>query len=146
MAFLEGFFNGIFGGLIGWSISGSLLVISFIMSLIVTLVYKWTTDQELMKSLKAEIKDIQKKMREFKDSPEKMMELQKPLKEKTIAQFKHGLRPTLYTFLPFILLFGWMKEVYSSEGAILLGLSWIWIYIISSIIFGTILRKILRVH
>ena len=143
---LDSIFNSIFGSLIEWSPLGTLLFISFLMSLIVTLIYKWATDQELMKSLKAEIKQLQKDMKEFMNDPEKSLQIRKQLNEKAMKQFKSGLKPTLYTFVPFIILFSWLKNVYGEMGALIIGLSWLWVYIISSLVFGMVLRKLFKVH
>lgn len=142
---LDSIFNSIFGSVIESSPIGALLLISFIMSLIVTLVYKWTTDQELLKSLKAEIKELQKGLREVMHDPEKSMQIRKDLNEKMMKQFKSGLKPTIYTFIPFIILFSWLRNVYSPMGPLVIGLGWIWVYIISSLILGIILRKLFRV-
>ena len=77
--------------------------------------------------------------------PEKSLEIRKQLNERAMKQFKSGLKPTLYTFIPFIILFSWMRNVYSEMGALIIGLSWLWVYIISSLIFGMVLRKIFKV-
>jgi len=143
---LDSFFNAIFGGLIAWSPLGALLIISLIMSTLVTLIYKWVTDQDLMKSLKGEIKELQKQLKEFASDPEKVKEIQKPLKDKTMLQLKQSMKPTLYTFIPFIILFTWLKVVYDAPGGLIWGINWIIVYIVASVIFGTITRKLFRVH
>jgi len=47
-------------------------LISFLISAIITVIYKYVTDQNLMKRLKEEIKAFQKEMKELKDHPEKV--------------------------------------------------------------------------
>ena len=59
-------------------------IISLILTWIITLVYKWVTDQKLMKELKDDIKSVQKEMKEFKDNPAKVIEIQKKAMEKNI--------------------------------------------------------------
>lgn len=143
---LDSLFNGIFGGLIAWSPVGSLLVISVIMSLIVTLVYKWTTDQEVLKSLKAEIKELQKQMKEFASDPVKSLQIRKDLNQRVMKQFKSSMKPTLFTLVPFLILFSWMRAEYTPMGPLIIGLSWFWVYLISAVIFGQIFKKIFRVN
>ena len=45
------------------------LLISFLVSIIVTVIYKYTTNQELMKSLKEDMKKHQDEMKKLKDNP-----------------------------------------------------------------------------
>jgi len=143
---LDSLFNGLFGGLIEWSPAGSLIIISLIMSLIVTLVYKWTTDQEVLKSLKAEIKELQKQMKEFVSDPEKSLQIRKDLNQRVMKQFKSSMKPTLFTLVPFLILFSWMRAVYTPMGPLIIGLSWFWVYLIASVVFGQIFKKLFRVN
>ena len=87
----------------------AILILSFLISLIITLVYKWVTDQKLMKSLKDEQKDYQKRIKALKDNPKEMMALQKEAMKKNMEYMKHSFKPTLITMLPIILIFGWMS-------------------------------------
>jgi len=66
------------------------------------------TDQVLMRSLKEEIKNSQKKMKEYKNDPEKMMEMQKKAMETNMKYMGHSMKPTLVSFIPIILIFSWM--------------------------------------
>ena len=54
-----------------------IVVLSFLLSLLITLIYKWMTDQQLMKSLKDDIKQHQQEMKKHRDNPKKMMQIQK---------------------------------------------------------------------
>src|SRR3989338_11025380 len=85
------------------------IIISLVVTLIITLIYKWTTDQNLMKQLKDELKEFQKEMKELKAHPEKMMEVQKKAMQTNMKYMSHSMRSTLVTFVPIILLFGWMN-------------------------------------
>ncbi|MAF51121.1 MAG: hypothetical protein CMH64_03445 [Nanoarchaeota archaeon] len=146
MAFGSGFLNSIFGGFIDWNPLWALIVISFFLMLITTLIYKYFTDQEAMKALKQEMKDIQNEMKEFKEDPAKMMELQKKSFSKMGESFKHQIKPMLITFVPFIILFPWLREVYVPRGDLLFGIGWFGTYFIFGIGFNIILRKLLKVH
>lgn len=86
----------------------TILIISIVISLIITLAYKFFTNQEEMKRLKEEMKESQKKMKEFKNDPQKMMSMQKESMQKNLAYMKHSIKPTLITFLPIIIIFGWL--------------------------------------
>jgi len=82
--------------------------ISLLISLIITIIYKLMTDQNLMKQLKAEMKEFQKEMKELKDHPEKMMSVQKKAMETNMKYMAKSMKPTLVTFIPIIIIFGWM--------------------------------------
>ena len=88
----------------------SLIILSFFISLIITLVYKAMTDQDLMKQLKAEMKEFQKEMKELKDHPEKMMSVQKKAMQTNMKYMGLSMKPTLVTFIPIIIIFGWMHS------------------------------------
>ncbi|MBU2639564.1 MAG: DUF2232 domain-containing protein [Nanoarchaeota archaeon] len=142
----DGFLNSILGGFISWNPLLALIIISFILMLITTLIYKYFTDQEAMKHLKEEMKEIQEEMKKAKDDAGKMMELQKQSFSKMIESFKHQLKPMLITFVPFIILFPWLRGIYTPMGDLFLGMGWFGNYLIFGIVFNIILRKILKVH
>lgn len=104
------------------------------------------TDQEIMKSLKKEIKDIQKDMKKFRDEPEKVMSLQKEAMKKNMDYFKKSMKPNLVSLLPIIFLFGWLRKYFDAQaGPYFLGLSWFWVYFIFAIVSSIIIRKMLKV-
>lgn len=86
-----------------------ILIISIVITLIITVIYKFATDQTLMRSLKEEMKKFRTKMKQHKDDPDKMLKLQKEAMSKQMQYMMHSLRPTLFTFLPIILIFGWLN-------------------------------------
>ena len=143
---LDNFFNSIFGFLLDWPPQHSLIFISFLLTLLITIAYKYLTDQKFLKKAKAELKELQKEIKELKHNPTRMMEKQKELMQKNMKLMGHSLKPSLFTLLPLIIIFSWLRSTYAPMGKILFGLSWIWVYIIFSIIFSLILRKILKVH
>ncbi|MEK6835030.1 MAG: EMC3/TMCO1 family protein [Nanoarchaeota archaeon] len=143
---ITGYFNLALGPFINWNPAISLLIISFILTLITTLTYKYTTNQEMIKSFKEESKKLQEEMKLLKNDPGKIMEKNKELMEKNMEMMKQSFKPLLYTFIPFAIIFFGLRNIYEPFGKILFGLSWIWIYIISSVIFSMILRKLLKVY
>jgi len=104
--------DGIMDFLLGWLLLFSpfwaLLIISVIFSLITNLAYKFFTDQHVMKQLKEDIKKSQEEMKKIKDNPSKVMEIQKKSMEKNFEYMKQSMKPTLITFIPIILIFGWL--------------------------------------
>jgi len=143
---INGFFTLTLGPFISWNPLISLLFISFILTLITTLIYKYTTNQEMMKSFKEEIKKLQEEMKLLKDNPNKMMEKNKEIMAKNMQMMTQSFKPLLYTFVPFGIIFFGLRNIYEPFGKLLFGLSWIWIYILSSFVFSIILRKMLKVY
>ena len=146
--FINTFLSFLFGSLVGKSPLWGLIIISLIITLIVTLAYKYLTDQTLMKNHKEETKKRREDMKTHKDSPDKMMELQKRSLEISLKMMKHSMRPMIFTFLPLIIMFGWLRIVYKGINLNFLGFidGWIWVYIIFSMVFSILLRKLLKVH
>ncbi|MBN1544614.1 DUF106 domain-containing protein [Candidatus Woesearchaeota archaeon] len=106
---LETILNPIFSPLLKLPMVVAIGIISLVISLIITLVYKYLTDQTMMKDLKQRQKDFQKRMKELKKEPEKMMKVQKEAMEVNMQYMKQSFKPTLITFLPIIIIFGWLN-------------------------------------
>jgi len=133
-----------------------ILLISVILSLVTTLIYKYVTDQSLIKQIRADMKKYQEQMKQCKDDPAKMHEIQNqmmPLNSKLMMQ---QMKPTLITILPFLVIFWLLGQWYNNTVAIPLsfhfplshlptGLGWIGTYIIFSMVFTTLFRKVLKV-
>ena len=85
----------------------SIMILAFMISLFITLIYKLVTDQHLMKSLKEDLKKHQEEMKKHKHDPEKVIKIQKKAMEKNMQYMMHSFKPTLFTFIPIILIFGW---------------------------------------
>lgn len=107
---LEKILDPIFNPLLELGYFWFILIIAFFLTLIITLIYKFTTDQTLMKKLKAEMKTLQKEMKTLAHDPKKAMAHQKKLMSKNMDYMKHSLKPTLYTFIPIIIIFGWLNS------------------------------------
>jgi len=87
----------------------SILIISTVISLFITLIYKFTTDQAKMKSLREKLKEHQKELKESRNNPQKAMEIQKRAMESNMEYMKESFKATLYTFIPIIIIFGWLN-------------------------------------
>ena len=88
----------------------ALLILSLLISLIIVLIYKYTTNQQLMKQLKEEIKGYQKQMKELRQHPEKALDVQKKAMQANMKYMGHSMKATLITFIPIIIIFGWMNS------------------------------------
>lgn len=109
LSFLDPVLNVIFWPLLQLPPFWGIVLVSFVISLLITLIYKWTTDQNLMKQLKDEIKTFQKQAKELRSNPEEAMKVQKRAMETNMKYMMHSLKPTLFTFIPIILIFGWLQ-------------------------------------
>ncbi|MBT4858632.1 DUF106 domain-containing protein [archaeon] len=99
--------------LLGWVLylhpALGIMVISLIVSLIITLAIRVFTDQSLMKDLRAELKELQAEMKELKNNPKKMSKINDRFMETNMKYMSQSMRPTLFTFIPIILVFGWLQ-------------------------------------
>jgi uncharacterized membrane protein (DUF106 family) len=109
LSFLDPALNFVLGPLLNLSPFWGILIMSFIVSLIITLCYKWFTDQNMMKQLKDEMKDYQRQAKELKEHPDQAMAVNKKLMSANMKYMMHSFRPTLITFIPIILIFGWLN-------------------------------------
>ena len=114
MAFLDPILNPILLPLASMSPLFSLLILSFVLSLVITIAYKYTTDQDLMKSLKDELKGFQDQMKDAGEDTSELMRIQKLAMEKNFEFMKHTMKSTLYTIIPLILIFGWMGATFDT--------------------------------
>jgi len=112
MAFFD-FLNPVldifFGPLLNLVPIWAMLVLSAVLSLLITLVYKWTTNQTMMKQLKDDVKKYQTEMKANKHDQKKVLEIQGKAMNANMQLMKHSFRPTLITLLPIIIIFGWVS-------------------------------------
>lgn len=109
MAFLDPILSPLLQPLLNISPFFGIVVLSLAISLLITLAYKYLTNQEEMGRLKNEQKEYHKRMKELRSNPDEMMKVQKEAMGKNIEYMKHSFKPTLFTMLPILLLFGWMS-------------------------------------
>lgn len=108
-SFLDPAMDFLFGWILNLTPFWGILILSLIISILIVLIYKFTTNQTLMKSLKDEIKSLQKQMKELKHDPTKMMEVNKKAMEANMKYMGQSFKPMIFTFLPIIIIFGWMN-------------------------------------
>lgn len=105
----ENLLHPIFAPLLKLPPLAGILVISVIITVLITFIYKWTTDQDLMKQLKSEIKEFQKEAKTLKNNPQKAMEVQKKAMQTNMKYMTQSFKPMLFTFIPIIIIFGWLN-------------------------------------
>mgnify|MGYP001575012279 FL=1 len=148
--------NPTIGTLLDWNISIGMLVVVFSISLVLSLFQKFTIDQNLLRELKKEQKILQEEIKKYKDHPEKLMELQKKQFEFLPKTMDLTLRPIAYTGIPIVLFFRWFSDyfidiqqpekifgIFSTSGTFIFP-SWFWAYLILSIFFSTLFRKLFK--
>jgi uncharacterized membrane protein (DUF106 family) len=108
---------------------------------------KYFTDQDTLRKLKAEQKLLQQEMRKFEKDPQKLLQLQKKQLEFIPKTMDLTMRPLIFTAVPIILLFRWFNDFFLTYSAdkIFGFMTWIWAYLLFSIIFSAIFRKVLNV-
>lgn len=129
------------GKILEWNLILGFIIIVFIISIIVSLIQKFTTNQEELKELKKEQKYFQEEMKKYRDNPEKVLEIYKKQGELLPKTMNLTLNPILYTAIPMLLLFRWFADKLMPS----FGNWWILYYIILSIIFSTIIKKIFKI-
>lgn len=140
------------------SLNLTFFLIVLFFTLLTTLLQKYLTDQATIKQLKEEQRALQKQMREMREHPEKILQLNQRSLEITMQLLPLTLRPVMYTTVPFLLLLRWFGDYFSgisparlfsffsTHGAFLGIPHWIWAYIIASMFLSIPLRKWMKVH
>jgi uncharacterized membrane protein (DUF106 family) len=135
------------GVLLNWNLTQGMVILIFILTVITTIAQKYGTDQEALRGMKKDQKVLQEEMKKYKDHPEKFMELQKESMKFMMPMMKLGMRPIVYTGIPIILFFRWFMDFFTVLGdPKFFGIfNWFWFYLLGSIIFSSVLRKIWKV-
>ncbi len=119
-----------------------------LITLITIIIQKYTSDQEGLKKLKEEQKAMQEEMKQNKNNPSKMMELQRKQLESIPKSLELTMKPLMYTSFPIILLFRWFTDTFKNLGEpkFFGFMGWFIFYLILSIVFTMILRKLMKVY
>lgn len=120
----------------------SIVFFSLLVTFAMTLVTKYFTDQNKMKELKEIQKACQIKLKDKKGNVEEQAKIQKEMFGCSIELMKHSMKPMLFTFLPLILFFWWIRGIYLETA---IANTWLWWYIGVGIASSIILRKVLNV-
>jgi len=135
------------GALLDWSLNWGMTLLVLIISIFMTLIQKYATDQKTLREMKKEQKRLSEEMKAVRSNPEKMMELQKESMKFMAPMMKLSMRPIIYTAIPLILFFRWFMDYFATAGGphIFGVFSWFWFYLLGSMVFSSILRKMFDV-
>lgn len=134
------------GDLLAWNLTYGMVILVFLLSVFMTLIQKYTTDQKTLGEMKAEQKKMQEDLKKLEVGSKEHSELSMKSMKFIGPMFKLSMRPIIYTAIPIILLFRWFADYFSVNDFRFFGfLSWFWFYLFGSIIFSSILRKMLKV-
>ncbi|MBI2109792.1 DUF106 domain-containing protein [Candidatus Woesearchaeota archaeon] len=134
----------------------SIVIISFLLTALTTWIYKKFTNQQELKEIREQMTKLREDIRNNKNDAGKMTELNKKMWELSGKQMRSNFRPMLITFLPLILIFGWMGTTFKVSEEILTwgvhiplfgtGFGWLGTYILASLVFSIILRKVFKIY
>ena len=134
------------GVLLNWNVTYGFLILIFIISIIMTLTQKYLTDQETMREMKAEQKKLSQDLKQLDHTSKEYREMSMKSLEFMGPMMKLSMRPMIFTGVPIILFFRWFMDTFAMLGNPKFWIfSWFWFYLIMSIIFSSILRKIFKV-
>ncbi len=156
MTFFSSIENGIHVGmtfLFGWAIFISpyfaILLVTIVLTLISTAVYKYTSDQVRLKSIKEEMDNLKKKMKEAKGDMAKVTALNKQMTTLSLETMKHSIfnfKYMLITLIPLGLAFNWLRTTFSPMNIWGSTWGWFWVYMIFSLVISQVIRKLLKVY
>lgn len=134
------------GALLNWNLVIGMTILVLLLSIFMTLIQKYTTDQKTLREMKEEQKKLQEDMKKFQVGSKEHTELSMKSLSSIGPMFRLSMRPIIYTAIPIILLFRWFTDYFALVNFKFFGfLSWFWFYLIGSIIFSSVLRKVLKV-
>ena len=85
-------------------------LLALLVNIFSTLVYKKVTDQKEIRELKKKQKEMQAEIKKLQSHPEKAMKKRKEMMEISGKLMKQSFKPTIYTMIPLLLLFGWINS------------------------------------
>ena len=134
------------GALLNLNLTYGMLVLVLLLSVFMTLIQKYTTDQKTLREMKEEQKKMQEDLKKLEVGSKEHGELSMKSLKFVGPMFKLSMRPIVYTAIPIILLFRWFTDYFSLVDFKFFGfLSWFWFYLLGSIIFSSVLRKVFNV-
>jgi uncharacterized membrane protein (DUF106 family) len=134
------------GRLLGFNVFFGMAIIVGILSLMMSLIQKYTTDQESLRQMRKDQKELQAQMKQHRDNPEKLKEINAKQLEYMSRSMRQSMNSFVYTAVPLILLFRWFGDYFTVVSYKFFGsLSWFWFYLIASVAFSMLWRKVLKV-
>jgi len=126
-------------------------LISMGLAIMSALVRKAVLDQDKMRETKEKLKKYQEEMKKATKSGDtkRLQKSQAEMMKLTMENLKHSFRPMLITFVPFILVFMWLKDQYGSAGTVVslfgFDLGWFGWYLVCAMTVSLIINKLLKV-
>ena len=126
-------------------------LISMGLAIMSALVRKAVLDQDKMRETKEKLKKYHEEMKKATKSGDtkRLQKSQAEMMKLTMENLKHSFRPMLITFVPFILVFTWLKDQYGSAGTVVslfgFDLGWLGWYLICAMTVSLIINKLLKV-
>ena len=134
------------GFLLGLDLTIGMSILVFLLSVFTTIIQKYATDQKTLREMKEEQKKLQEDIKKLEVGSKEHTELSMKSMKFIGPMMKLSMRPIIYTAIPFILFFRWFTDYFALVDFKFFGfLSWFWFYLLGSIIFSSVLRKILKV-
>ncbi len=141
------------GWLLNWNLTLGMLIVVFVISFLSIVAQKYATDQKTLKEIRSEQKKLNEEMKQFREHPQKLMELQKKQMDFAKQSMKLSTRPIMFTGIPFILLFRWFNDLFTANSGYTLianptflgFMSWFWFYLVFTLGFSILLRKVMKV-
>jgi len=119
----------------------SIVVIALLVSFFISLTNYFILDKDKLRASKVRQKELQKQIKENKHDPAKTMALNKEYMEHTFGGMKHTFKPMLVTIIPTLIIFSWIKGVFSET---VISGSWFWWYLVFAMVGSIIFRKIFK--
>jgi uncharacterized membrane protein (DUF106 family) len=129
----------------------TIALVSIGLSIMSALVRRAVLDMDKMNEMKQQMKKHQETLKQATKSGEKKkaQKAQEELMKLTMENMKHSFKPMIITFIPFILIFYWLRDQYGNVGEVAnlfgFGLTWFWWYLVCAMIFSIILNKVFKV-
>jgi len=133
-----------------------IFIISTLVSLFITLVTSRVVDREKMRRIRERMPQLQEKLKEAqreKDS-KKMVKINREMLELQREMMANAFKPMLYTMLPLLLLFSWLRYIMPQNTPVVhlpfelpfygTTLGWLGWYILSSLLVSPVLKKLLN--
>ncbi len=139
-----------FGALINLNKYAGMILIVLVINLAFTGIQKLTIDPEQLKLMKEKQKFYQEEMKNHRDNPVKLKEIQMKqmaeFPEMFSKNFEIFMKPLLFTAIPIILFFRWFSDYFTALGdpRFFGFMSWFWFYLIASIFISGPIRKIYK--
>jgi len=132
-----------------------ILIISSLVSLFITLVTSRVVDRERMRHIRERMPQLQERLRKAQKEGDskKMMKINREMLELQREMMSNAFKPMLYTMLPLLLLFSWLRYTMPQGTVVNLpfelpvygsSLGWLGWYILSSLLVSPVMKKLLN--